>query len=149
MHIEFEQGGIAYRADKLDAFAQLHVSRKIFPIVPKLIPIFVKLQAGGEAALRDDLAGLATAAGPFADALAAMSNADVDYVVKTCLSVVRRNQNGAWSPLIVDGALMYADVGLEQILPVVVRVLRDNLGNFIQGLLANQAATPAAPAQVG
>jgi len=146
MQIEFEQGGVTYRAEKLDVFKQLHVSRKIAPMVPKLIPVFVKLQKGGDGALRDDLAGLADACGPFAEALAGMSDPDVEYVVKTCLSVVRRNQGGTYAPLVSsDGSLMFADMGLGETLPIVVRVIRENLGNFIQGLLVNQADTSAAP----
>lgn len=138
--IEFEVAGTQYRADRLDAFKQLHISRKIAPMVPKLIPVFVSLQANEKA----DMATLVTAAGPFADALAAMAEADVDFVVKTCLASVRRNQAGAWSPLMSNGALMFSDMGLDAMLPIVARVLRENLGNFIQGLLASDPATPSA-----
>lgn len=144
--VEFDIGGVAYRADQLDAFKQLHVSRKIAPVVPKLIPVFVLLQKSAH----DDLAALGTAAAPFAEALAALPEADVDYVVKTCLASVKREQGGAWAPLMAGGALMFADLDLGQMLPIVVRVLRENLGNFIQGLLANVPATPAPlPAQAG
>lgn len=144
--VEFDIGGVEYRADQLDAFKQLHVSRKIAPVVPKLIPVFVLLQQSAH----DDLAALGTAAAPFAEALAALPEADVDYVVKTCLGAVKRQQGGAWSPMMAGGALMFADLDLGEMLPIVVRVLRENLGNFIQGLLANVPATPAPlPAQAG
>jgi len=36
--LEFQIAGETYRAGKLDAFAQLHVSRKLAPILPKLLP---------------------------------------------------------------------------------------------------------------
>lgn len=144
--VEFSIGGVEYRADQLDAFKQLHVSRKIAPVVPKLIPVFVLLQQSAH----DDLAALGTAAAPFAEALAALPEADVDYVVKTCLTSVKRQQGGAWAPMMAGGALMFADLDLGEMLPIVVRVLRENLGNFIQGLLANVPATPAPlPAQAG
>lgn len=146
--IEFEISGVSYRADPLDAFKQLHVSRKIAPTVPKLVPMLVKMQQAGQAG--DDLASFAEAAGPFAEALAAMPDAEVEYVVKTCLSVVKRNQAGTWSPLVANGALMFADMDLGQMLPIVARVLRENLGNFIQGLLGKSSGAPAAiPGQVG
>jgi hypothetical protein len=145
--VEFDIGGVAYRADQLDAFKQLHVSRKIAPVVPKLIPVFVLLQ---KVRTPTTWPRWGTAAGPFAEALAALPEADVDYVVKTCLASVKREQGGAWAPLMAGGALMFADLDLGQMLPIVVRVLRENLGNFIQGLLANVPATPAPlPAQAG
>lgn len=145
--IEFELNGVQYRADKLDAFKQLHVSRKIAPTVPKLIPVFVALQKSG----KDDMGVLADAAGPFAEALAAMPNADVEYVVKACLGVVKRGQGGMFSPMVApDGTPMFSDMGLGDLLPIVARVLRESLGNFIQGLLANvPAAAQASPPQVG
>lgn len=143
--IEFDINGVQYRADRLDAFKQLHVSRKIAPMVPKLIPVFVTLQNNVDG----DMAALVTAAGPLSEALAAMPEADVDYVVKTCLAAVKRNQNGAWSPMVVNGTLMFSDFGLDAMLPVVARVLRENLGNFIQGLLANPPAAAALPGQAG
>jgi hypothetical protein len=154
MQIEFENGGILFRADRLDAFKQLHVSRKIAPVLPKLIPVFLKLakasesEAGTEALLSGDMAGFVEAAGPFADAFAAMPEADVDYVVRTCLSAVRRNHAGAWAPVMREGAMMFDDLGLEHLLPVVVRVLRENLGNFIQGLLEKDPAANSSAALV-
>lgn len=142
MQTEFDVAGTKYRADKLDAFKQLHLARKLAPMVPKLVPVFVKLQGKGT----EDLAGLADAAGPFAEVLAAMSDEDVEYIVTTCLSVVKREQSGAWSAMVSGKTLMFSDLGLDQLLPIVVRVLRENLGNFTQGLLASRAAQPATQA---
>lgn len=143
--IEFDIGGVAYRADKLDPFKQLHLSRKIGPVVPKMFPAMVEFaklhQAGnigeGDAVQKiESFSGVVESSGPFVEALASMSDEDVEYIIKTCLSVVRREQGDAWSPMVRDGVLMFSDLGLGDMLPIVVRVLRDNLGNFIQGLLA-------------
>lgn len=145
--IEFEVNSVQYRADKLDAFKQLHVSRKIAPTVPKLIPVFVALQKAG----KDDMGVLAEAAAPFAEALASMPDADVEYVVKACLGVVKRGQGNTFSPMVSpDGTLMFSDMGLGDMLPIVARVLRESLGNFIQGLLGNvPAVLQASPPQAG
>lgn len=138
--IEFDHGGVTYRADQLDAFKQLHVSRKLAPMLSTLLPIFAKLKDGGESAMSEDIGAFAIAAQPFADAIAGMAEADVEYLVKTCLSVVKRKQGDAWSPLLKDGVLMFSDLGLDHMLPLVVRVLRHSLGNFMQGLFGSQQA---------
>lgn len=140
MAIEFDIDGKQYRANRLDAFKQFHVSRKIAPIVPKLIPIFVQLKDGG--GLTEDLAGLAEVVAPFADALAAMKDDDAEYIIATCLSVVLRQQGTTWAPVwSVNGrVVMFEDIDMGVMLPIIVRVIRDNLGNFISGLLSNPAA---------
>lgn len=149
--IEFEINGVQYRADKLDAKRQFHLSRKLAPVVPKLVPMFAKLAALAKAAdgaamtdtIMGDLSGFADAAAPFMDALAQMREDDADYVLNCCLSVVKMNQGGMWTPMARDGVLMFSDLDLSQLLPLVVRVIRDNLGNFIRGLLASPAAQQA------
>jgi hypothetical protein len=145
MSIEFEIGGQRYRAEKLDAFKQLHVSRKIAPIIPKLLPMFQKF-AGSKDALKDDLDGLAEAFEPLAQALAEMPDADCEHVFAACLGVVSRNQQGNWATIWSQSAksLMFDDIDLGQMTQIAVKVIWDSLGPFISGLLANKAASPAA-----
>lgn len=143
MSLEFEIAGQRYRAEKLDAFKQLHVSRKIAPIVPKLLPMFLKF-AGNADSLKDDLAGMAEAFEPLAQALADMPDADCEYVFNACLGVVMRNQQGNWTPIWSQSAksLMFDDIDLGQMTQIAVKVIWDSLGGFIKGLLANPAASP-------
>jgi hypothetical protein len=143
MSIEFEIGAQRYRAEKLDAFKQLHVSRKIAPIIPKLLPMFLKF-AGNAEALKDDLAGMAEAFEPLAQALADMPDADCEYVFNACLSVVSRNQMNNWAPVWSQSgkSLMFDDIDLGQMTQIAVKVIWDSLGSFIRGLLANPAASP-------
>jgi hypothetical protein len=56
------------------------------------------------------------------------------------LGIVQRKQGSAWAPVwSSQGAcLMFDDVDLATILPLVVRVITDNLGPFISGLLTGQ-----------
>lgn len=145
MSIEFEISGQRYRAEKLDAFKQLHVSRKIAPIIPKLLPMFMKF-AGNADALKDDLAGMAEAFEPLAQALADMPDADCEYVFNACLGVVMRNQQGNWASIWSQSAksLMFDDIDLGVMVKIAVRVIWDSLGDFIKGLLANKAESPTA-----
>jgi hypothetical protein len=138
MTTETKLKGQSYRLGRLNAFQQLHVSRKIGPLIPKLVPAFVALSSDKDAFA--DMGKLSEIAAPFAEAFAEMPDEVVEYVVGTCLGIVQRKQGSAWAPVwSSQGAcLMFDDVDLTTILPLVVRVITDNLGPFISGLLTGQ-----------
>lgn len=135
---EIELNSQTYRLGKLNAFQQLHVSRKVGPLIPALVPAFMALSSGEKAP--GDWGVLVELAGPFASALAEMPDEVVEYVAGTCLSVVQRRQGRTWAPVWSPQAktIMFDDVDLATLLPLVVRVITDNLGPFIQGLLTGQ-----------
>ncbi|MDH2613571.1 phage tail assembly chaperone [Acinetobacter baumannii] len=149
MHI----GNYDYEIGRLNAIDQFHVSRKIAPIIPTIMPILTELAKGElqktieklESAEDNDVSGLAeanleslgTALQPLMDSFAKMPEDDVDYVIKKCLTVVSRN--GA--KVVVRDAIMFDDLGMEHILPLTIAVIRTNLGNFIQGLLTKALST--------
>lgn len=146
-------GQHSYVIGKLDVFSQAHVSRRIAPVIPTIAPLLTEVAKGGiqemvdklEQASKDenggavladvDLSGLANAALPFADALAGMSDENADYVLKKCLSVVKRDTGGSLANVCTNGSLMFDDLELGEILPLVIAVLRTSLGNFIRGLV--------------
>lgn len=158
---EFEINGELYRSGKLDTFKQLHVSRKIAPLVPKVLPAFAAIAQAkraegmvlGDALNRElgvqgiDL--IAKAIEPVTTVMAEMSDTDVEYLFANCLAVVQRKQGKDWAPIWRNDALMFDDIELPQMTQIAMKVIWDNLGPFIQGLLAKQAASnPAeAPAQ--
>ena len=144
--LEFELNGHSYRAGKLSAFQQLHLSRKIAPILPRLLPAFALLAGRGEEeAPLLNLPDLANAVGPLAQALAEMSDADCEYVFGVSLSVVSRLQGQAWAS-VWNGpskSPMFDDIDLSAMTQIVVKVIADNLGPFMQGLVAKvQASSP-------
>lgn len=142
MSLEFEVAGQRYRAEKLDAFKQLHVSRKIAPIIPRLLPMFVKFSESGDA-MKADLVGMAEAFEPLAQALADIPDADCEYVFNACLGVVMRNQQGNWASVWSQSAksLMFDDIDLGVMVQITTKVIWDSLGNFIRGILANPAGS--------
>ncbi|MFP3756789.1 phage tail assembly chaperone [Cupriavidus sp. SIMBA_020] len=154
---EIQLGGNAYSIGRLTAKQQFHVSRRIAPIIPPLIPVFVKLAktsggaAGAMDALTQDLDGFGQVLQPFADALAAMNDADADYVMDNCLTAVQRQQPTGWARVVSpeQKTLMFQDMDMAVILPLVVQVIVANLGPFIQGLLTSQASSPESVAQAG
>lgn len=142
--MEFNLGEKQFRTSKLDALAQFHVSRKLAPIIPTLIPVFVKIAKDG--AELSDIASYAEILAPFADGLAAMSNEDSEYVITTCMSVAKRKAAGSdnWAPVWSNSAraCMFDDMDLGDIIQIVLKVVQDSLGNFIRGLLMSQTTSP-------
>ena len=147
--IEFEINGLNYRAEKLDAFKQFHLSRKIAPVIPPLIPIFMKLsQEGG---LSQDLSAIADVLEPFATALSEMNDQAAEYVIGTALSVVKRQNGSLWTPVWSSSinACAFDDMDMGVMLKIVFKVVQDNLGPFIQGLLTSQQSDPSLTAPAG
>jgi hypothetical protein len=140
--VEFELGGQTYRAGKLSAFKQFHVSRRIAPIIPTLIPVFVKIAKDGGAT--EDLNGLAEVMTPFADGIANMTDETSEYVLSTCLSVIQRKHANGWASVwnVQGNSCMFDDMDLGVLIQLVVRVVQDSLGPFISGLLMSQPSGP-------
>lgn len=191
MATEIELNGTRYAIGKLSAMQQFHVSRRIAPIIPPMIPVLMKFYAeleqadvardqaranaalaalavgveGGEGAAADDapvaaapaperdrsrellslVDAIAPVLQPFADALAGLKDEDAEYVFGTCLSVVERWQGAGWAKVwnITHKTAMFDDIGIDVMLPLVVRVVVANLGPFISGLLTSQASPSA------
>ncbi|WP_241301001.1 phage tail assembly chaperone [Burkholderia cenocepacia] len=189
MTTEVQLNGTRYVLGKLSAMQQFHVSRRIAPIIPPMIPVLMKfyteleqadvareqeranaalaaLAAGAEGAdgaeapavsasvpagdrsreLLSLVDAIAPVLQPFADALAGLKDEDAEYVFGTCLSVVERWQGAGWAKVwnIAHKTAMFDDIGIDVMLPLVVRVVVANLGPFISGLLTSQASSPAA-----
>ncbi|OMW98036.1 phage tail assembly chaperone [Burkholderia pseudomallei] len=192
MTTEVQLNGVRYAIGKLSAMQQFHVSRRIAPIIPPMIPVLMKFYAeleqadvareqaranaalavlaeraevlegsegaGAPAAATPVSAGdhsrellsmvdaIAPVLQPFADALAALKDEDAEYVFGTCLSVVERRQDAGWAKVwnTIHKTSMFDDIGIDVMLPLVVRVVVANLGPFISGLLTSQASSPAA-----
>ncbi|PKF31927.1 phage tail assembly chaperone [Acinetobacter proteolyticus] len=147
-----EINGIEYTIGRLDAVAQFHVSRKIAPIVPKLMPIISEVAKGdlakaidsidqGESGDLSDLQPLADALSPLMDAIAQMPEDDVNYIIFKCLGVAKRG--GA--VVCRNNSIMFDDIDMTQVLPLVIATIRINLGNFIQGLLMKASSMQKQP----
>ncbi|ARG37155.1 MULTISPECIES: phage tail assembly chaperone [Acinetobacter] len=148
-------GEHAYTIGRLNALDQFHVSRKIAPIIPTLMPIITEVAKGDfakviesieavdgkddEAVDGKDLTGLqplAEALEPFMEAFAKMPEDDVNYIIHKCLSVVKRG-----SAIVCRGqSIMFDDLDMAQILPLVIAVIRVSMANFIQGLLTKASS---------
>lgn len=150
---EFEMDGHLYRIGRLTAYEQFHVSRKVAPLIPPLIPVFMQLAKaqgalakGGNA---EDVSVLATLFQPFADGFAKLPDEAAEYVIATCLAVVRRqNEKNDWVAIwSKNGRVMMFDElnNLSVMLRLVLRVIKDSLGDFLSGLLSGQESAQKVP----
>jgi hypothetical protein len=145
MILEFEMDGRDFRAEKLSAMKQLHLSRRVAPLLPPLSPLIVEAQKRLDKTKQtktfgvDDIMALVDLAQPFADAIAAMEDKDAEKIfLLTLTSVKVRTSDTAWMPLWIEGANRPSMIELEDLgalLPIVIRVIVHNLGNFINALL--------------
>jgi hypothetical protein len=145
--IEFEFEGAKYRTTAIPPKIQFHISRRITPLVVPLVPAFnaivkTKGTAGGPLDFLEPLAHLLQ---PFTEALADMKDEHFDYVYDQCLQALQRQVGDNWMPVVSRGnVVMFEDLkDLGKILPLIIKVLTDSLGPFIQGLLTGQQQTEA------
>lgn len=130
--MEFEVKGQAYRAGRLDAKRQFHVTRRLAPLLAA---------AGGSLEqIKTDPFSLFA---PLAQGIASLPDADADFVIDTCLGVVQRKQGKSWAPVTSPGGLMFEDIGMAEMLQIVGKVLAENLGGFFGDLLGLASAVPA------
>ena len=114
-----EVNGQSYRIGKMPAREQFHVVRRLGPAIMGFLASGAK---GG---------GAAGFYGPIVDHLSKMSDEDSDYVLDHCLSVVQRAQGNEWVKVRApNGALMFNDIELPQLLNLTRAVLTENLRGF-------------------
>lgn len=110
---------------KLDVFTQLHITRRLAPMVAAIL-------SGGKDLTLDTV--LTVAATKIADSLSNMSDQDMDFVIKACLSVCKRRQvvgdTEAWAPVMPNGHLAFQDMDIGSMLGLTVNVIQENLGSF-------------------
>ena len=151
---ELEISGNTYRINSMPAMTQFHVMRKLGPVLPGIVPVLAQAaatlpqadsqEADGAMATVDGVAAIAMAARPLLDGLAAMADADAEYVINHCLSAVMRRDAGgkSWSAVHRDGVTMFDDIDLMASMHLVWAVLRENYTGFFRA-----ASTALAPAQ--
>ncbi|CNI53679.1 phage tail assembly chaperone [Yersinia pekkanenii] len=131
--MEFTIKDIEYRAQKLDVFAQLKVSRKLLPLL-----------AGILKDLRSGTVTIETALPGIAQSLSDISEEDLNAIIHPCLAMVSRKHGKTYNPIFTGGALMFDDIDLMAMLQIVGRVVGDSMGNFLRELQGSEpVALPA------
>ncbi len=129
-------GNGTYRIGKLSCRSQFHLTRRLAPFIQAMgtnLAAFDRIQNGDFAALQ-----------PLAEVLAKMSDADADYVINLCLSVCERQHGPTWAKVTApNGAIMFADIEMPQMIRLAIEAIRENLKGFFPG---GGQASEAAPA---
>lgn len=123
--LEFTHAGHNYKAGKLDAMRQFHVMRRLAPLLPELAGAGIR--PGGDPM---------TVLEPLARIVSTMTDADVEYVLHSCLAVVDRQQTGgAWAKVQASpGVLQFQDIDMTAMLAIAWQVLQHNMSGFFAGL---------------
>lgn len=150
MATEVEFGGKKYQIGRLDAMSQFHVSRRIAPVLPPLIRTYLEL-ASSDAPLTKNLGLLATSIQPVMDAISQLKDDDAEYVVGKCMAVVERQHLDGWAKVWSSAhkVSLFDDIDVGVMLELTVRVVMENLGPFISGLLTSLASNPELATQAG
>lgn len=117
--MEFALQDQQYRTSgKLDAFKQLHVVRRLAPLLGSL-----------------DSAREADVFQALAVAMAGMADADVDFVLFACLALVQRKQGDSWVAVFMPATklMQFDDIDMACMMQMIIRVLQENLASFFSG----------------
>lgn len=120
-----------YRFRKMNAFDQLHVARRLAPILAGL---------GGLSKLSLD-----SAFGPIAQALAALKDDDVNYIIQKCLGAVDRKLPGGGFMVVWNkdaNQSQFQDLELGALLKLTGIAMEHNLQGFLSGMSLNITSEP-------
>lgn len=120
--MEFEVNGVRYRSGKLNAKQQFHVARRLFPLLSGV---------GSDPNVSFD-----KVIGGISMGIATIPDADCDYVIDTCMSVVQRKQGESWANVynVAARRYMFEDIDLAAMLKITAEVIREFIGPFLSSL---------------
>ena len=119
-----ELNGKEYQIAKLDAMTQLHVSRRLAPLLASM---------AGEG---DMMTKVLSAVGK-------LSDDDTEYVINKCLTGCTRSRDGGGvAKIYKDGKLLFDDIKLKDMMQLTMATLEENLSDFftIPSSISAQAA---------
>lgn len=118
--MNFEVNGKTYAATKLPVMVQLHLTRRLAPV----LSVLPNVDENGE-----KVEG--TVISRMMNAICEMSEPDVNWIVISCLSVTQKIVEG--SPPITlakGGHVMDDSLSLPDLLQIVQKIIEENLGGF-------------------
>lgn len=136
---DFEINGRKFKLNKIDAFKQFHIVRRMAPLLGDLLPAMKDAKAVSESASESEkLDQLAKIAAPFMSGISKLTDQDADKVLYGLLSSVEIMQSaGNWARVSTDSMLMMQDLELPVLLQIAGRALMFNLSGFFAALPQN------------
>ena len=138
---EFSVGEHQYRSETMDARTQLHIARRLMPVLPSFREMIIADPDDGMSQLK--------ALQPLAEAIAAMKDADVDYILDACMRhtfVAQRGVNGdisGWTRMWNEAAgRAQFKVNMDEMLQIARTLIVENIGGFLSEPLSSLNEEP-------
>lgn len=129
--------GNQYSIGRVPARKQLHIARRLAPVLQALA-----FSAAKEMSTKDS----SELIGPISEMAAKMTDADVDFVIDTCLAVCKRKGDAGYFPVMSsNGVLMFDDITMPVMLQLAFAVVQENMADFFPQ--AASGSKEAAPTQ--
>lgn len=115
---EFTVGDHTYSASRMDAFTQLHVGRRLSPMLS-----YVTAEGGTFSAI--------------VEVLRAAPQEDVDFIIRSALKIIKRRSGDGWAPIYNTSAdqLVFDDIDGLQLLQIVGNAIEGDIAPFFSGLV--------------
>lgn len=135
MERTFEIGGRNFKLDKINAFKQFHIVRRIAPILAELLPAMADIakitKSSENYSESEKLDQFGKIAGPVMNGLSKLSDSEADKVLFGLLSSVEVQQSaGNWAKVANDSMLMIQDIELPVMLQIAGKAFMFNLSGF-------------------
>lgn len=125
-----------YKLNKLPAFRQFHIVRKVGPILSDMLPAFASIAKtiNTEKSESEQFDEAAKIFGPVFTGLSKLSDADAEFVLYGLLASIERKQESNWAFLASGQNLMFQDLDLPTMLQLAGRAFMYNLSDFFAAL---------------
>jgi|SRR5665213_626046 len=126
---DFEVGTRKFKLNKIDAFKQFHIVRRLAPILGDLLPVAHKLSKVSPDQMGEDQF---QALSPIMVGISKLSDEDANRVLLGLCSAVEMQQMpaGNWARVATDAGLMFQDLELSVLLQVAAKAFMYNLSGF-------------------
>lgn len=125
---DFAIGERKFKLNKIDAFKQFHIVRRIGPILGDLIPIANKLSKMSDDQRQENMFEAIT---PIMIGISKLSDEDSNKVLLGLLASVEMQQGaGNWARVATSDQLMFSDLDLPLMLQIAGRAFQFNLSGF-------------------
>lgn len=139
MDRDFNLGGRDFKLSKIDPFKQLHIVRRIAPMMGDLVPAFQKVGGlKGEASQEKQLEMIGQFLTPLLTGFSKMTDEDTETVLLGLLSAVEmKQQAGNWAKIANGKLLMIQDLELGTMVNLAARAFMFNLSSFTSAFPVN------------
>ena len=132
---DFEIGGVKFKLNKMDAFKQFHIVRRISPLLSELLPAMKEIARNKTdmQAMSDDdkFEQFAKIGQPLLMGFSKLSDEDANKVLLGLLSSVEIQQShGNWARISTETAMMINNLELPVLMQAAGRAFMFNLSGF-------------------